>query len=79
MFDSPGDEALRLAQSAMVQQAIGRSGQARLLLDKARELSAGPRVLLLAAGFAASERRWGDVLGDARSVLKINPWSGQAR
>lgn len=78
-FESNENQALFLAQSAMVQQAIGQPEKARRLLDEALEISETSHVLVHSARFAASERRWADVLESAESVLKKNPWSTRAR
>lgn len=78
-FAIPDHQALYLAQAAIVQQAIGQPEKARQLLGEALEISESNPVLLDSAQFAASEGRWSDVLKTARSVLKKNPWSIQAR
>lgn len=78
-FETKENQALFLAQSAMVQQAIGQSEKARQLLGDALKLSETNQVLVHSAQFAASEGRWADVLETVESVLKKNPRSIPAR
>jgi tetratricopeptide (TPR) repeat protein len=80
LFSKPQDQALYLAQSALVYQAIGRGVQSRSLMGQALQLAPdAPLVLVKTATLAANEGRWSDVRELAEKILKDDPASVQAR
>jgi len=79
LFPNPADQALYLAQSALILEGLQRSGSARKLMSLALEIAPdNPRVLLCSASLASTEGRWSAVREAAKKVLKKMPGSAPA-
>lgn len=79
LFQNPADQALYLAQSALILEAVQRSESARKLMSHALEIAPdNPRVLLCSASLASTEGRWSATRDAAKKVLKKMPDSSPA-
>ena len=78
-FLDPSEQAIYLAQSALVMKSLDRSAEAGRLMAAAQELdSKNLQVLLCAGSLAAQEGRWTAAREAAGEVLKAVPSSPQA-
>ena len=79
-FRSDHETALYLAQIAGYYEAIWRTGDARVCLERAVSLAPeNTSVLSHAANFAVAQRRWQDALAHSRKALEKNPNLGHAK
>lgn len=80
LFESPRDQALWLAQSSIVLDAVGQPSAATALLDEALALApADDRVLTQAASLSAAHGKWQRAKSEARAAVDANPRSIPAR
>lgn len=79
LFPNPADQAVYLAQSALILEGVQRSDSAGKLMSHALELDPdNPHVLLCSASLATGEGRWSAARDAAKKVLKIIPHSATA-
>jgi len=80
LFESPRDQALWLAQSSIVLDAVGQPSAATALLDEALALApTDDRVLTQAASLSAAHGKWRRAKSEARAAVDANPRSIPAR
>jgi tetratricopeptide (TPR) repeat protein len=79
LFPNPADQAVYLAQSSLILEAVQRSESAGKLMSHALELDPdNPHVLLSSASLASGEGRWSAAREAAKKVLKLMPHSATA-